>query len=75
MKSIEAPNRDVTKMPVIGKLITKSVCFDGYVMPSDKYDIVAVVENDTIYVTSKYYKPGVPLLIHKDLVETYTPTK
>jgi hypothetical protein len=73
--------KDVTKMPVIGKLTCTSMTWrdshgNDTVYPPETYDIVETIEDGgvTYYVTSKWYKEGrVPLIIHPDLVDQYIP--
>ena len=64
---------DVTKMPIIGKVITKPVGpFD-----SGEYDIVEIIETERgpIYVANMWYKEWkrIPQLIHSELVEEWIP--
>ena len=65
--------KDITKRPVIGTLTTKPLTFGDNIIPTASYDVVEIVANETIYVTNQWYKPGVPQIIHKDLVQEYIP--
>lgn len=64
---------DVTKMPIIGKVITKPV---GPFPPSE-YDIVEIINTNRgpIYVANMWYKEWkrIPQLIHGELVEEFIP--
>jgi hypothetical protein len=61
---------NVERMPIIGKVITKAIGpFD-----EGEYDVVEIIGDDRpIYVVNKWYKSGVPQLIHSDLVSEYIP--
>jgi hypothetical protein len=65
--------KDITKKPVIGTLTTKPLVCGDYIMPSASFEAVEIVAGGAIYVTNKWYKPGVPQIIHKDLVQEYIP--
>ena len=70
---------DVTRMPIIGKLLCKEFQWGEHKFPPVEYDIVEVKKDEdngrTYYITSKWYKEGrTPLVIDQDLVDTYTPT-
>ena len=63
---------DVTKMPIIGKAITKAMG----PFEEGTYDIVEIIEgpnNKPVYVTNFWYKEWkrIPQLIHSDLVKSY----
>lgn len=71
-RSLGYSGGDVTKMPIIGSVITKSIGpFDeGY------YDIVEVIQDPQgkeIYIANSWYKQEVPQLIHSDLVKQFNP--
>jgi hypothetical protein len=71
-KSLGYSGGDVTKMPIIGSVITKAIgpFEEGY------YDIVEVIQDPQgkeIYIANSWYKPGVPQLIHSDLVRQFNP--
>jgi hypothetical protein len=70
---IEYSGGDVTKMPVIGKVITKPI---GPFGPAE-YDIVEVIESrgHKIYVANFWYKEWkkIPQLIHSELVSEWIP--
>lgn len=68
---------DVTKMPVIGKITTAPFKWGEHVIPGDTDDVVEVLETEKgkIYVINKWNKPGVPQLVHEDMVEKYEPIK
>jgi len=65
---------DVTRMPIIGKVITYPIGpFD-----EGEYDIVEIIEDPSgkdIYVCNKWYKEHkrIPQIIHSDLVKEYIP--
>jgi len=63
---------DVTKMPIIGKVITKKI--DPF--ESGEYDIVEIIETEKgpIYVANMWYKGRIPQLIHSELVEEFIPS-
>ena len=64
---------DVTKMPIIGKVITKPVG----PFESGEYDIVEIIETEKgpIYVANMWYKEWkrIPQLIHSELVDNIMP--
>lgn len=76
LKKFEAltySGKDVTKMPVIGKVITKPFMdFD-----SAEYNVVEIIQDKDkdVYIADSWYKPGVPQLIHSDLVQEYIPNE
>lgn len=75
-ESIEYSGEDVTRMPVIGTVITKPIGpFD-----EAEYDVVEIIEDPNgkeIYVCNKWYKEykRIPQLIHSDLVKEYIPVQ
>ena len=62
----------VDSMPVIGKVITKPIG----PFEAGEYDIVEIIKDSRgdIYVANMWYKPGVPQLIHSELVQEFIPT-
>ena len=64
---------DVTKMPIIGKIITKPVG----PFESGEYNVVEIIKDDIdrdIYVVNQWYKEGrVPNIIHSEMVEEFIP--
>ncbi len=62
---------DVTKMPIIGRVITKPIG----TFEAGEYDIVEIIETEKgpIYVANMWYKEWkrIPQLIHSDLVEEF----
>ena len=70
---------DVTKMPVIGSLVTRKMTFktgdSEHVIPEDNYDVVEIVEDagKKYYIINKWHKEHkrIPLVIHEDLVKEY----
>lgn len=65
---------DVTRMPIIGKVITKAI---GPFEPAE-YDVVETIQDpkgNTIYVCNTWYKEWkrIPQLIHSELVSEYIP--
>jgi hypothetical protein len=75
MNGIRWKGKDITKEPIIGVLKTRELTLGDRTIPSETFNVTDIVEDGTIYVTDKWYKPGVPQIIHKDLVEEYTPHK
>lgn len=75
-ESIEYSGEDVTRMPVIGTVITKPIGpFD-----EAEYDVVEIIDDPDgkeIYVCNKWYKEykRIPQLIHSDLVKEYIPVQ
>jgi hypothetical protein len=65
---------DVTKMPIIGKAITRPIG----PFESGEYDIVEIIETEKgpIYVANMWYKEWkrIPQLIHSELVEEFIPS-
>jgi hypothetical protein len=66
---------DVTKMPIIGKIITKPVG----PFESGEYNVVEIIKDDVdrdIYVVNQWYKEGrVPNIIHSEMVEEFIPVE
>ena len=64
---------DVTKMPIIGKIITKPVG----PFESGEYNVVEIIKDNQdkdIYVVNQWYKEGrVPNIIHSEMVEEFIP--
>lgn len=71
-ESLTYSGKDVTKMPIIGKAISKPIShFD-----SAEYNVVEVIDDGNgkdIYVLDFWYKPGVPQLLHSDLTREFIP--
>lgn len=73
-EGLEYSGEDVTRMPVIGKVITKAIG----PFEEGAYDIVEIIEDPSgkeIYVCNRWYKEykRIPQLIHSDLVKEYIP--
>jgi len=65
---------DPTKAHIIGVLTTKPM--DARMkFPAQDYNVVEIIETDygTLYIVDSWYKPGVPQIIHEDMVEKYIP--
>lgn len=65
---------DVTRMPIIGRVITHAIG----PFEEASYDVVEIIEDPNgkdIYVCNKWYKDykRIPQLIHSDLVKEYIP--
>ena len=64
---------DVTKMPIIGKIVTKPIG----PFESGEYDIVEIIETEKgpIYVANMWYKEHkrIPQLIHSELAQEFIP--
>ena len=64
---------DVTKMPIIGKIITKPVG----PFESAEYNVVEIIKDNVdrdVYVVNQWYKEGrVPNIIHSEMVEEFIP--
>lgn len=67
--------KDVTKAPVIGVIHTKPMEFGGFKIPAGTDEIVEIsdTEKGKIYVTNKWRKPGIPYIVHEDMVDKYEP--
>lgn len=73
---LEYSGEDVTKMPIIGKIITYSIG----PFEEGEYDIVEIIDSPDgkdIYVTDKWYKEykRIPQIVHSDLVKEYIPVE
>ena len=73
-ENLEYSGEDVTRIPVIGTVITKEIG------PFDEasYDVVEIIElpdGKEVYVCNKWYKEykRIPQIIHSDLVKEYRP--
>jgi len=67
--------KDPTKAPIVGKIMTRRT---EYNMNGEKHmmkpEILEVVEKyDDYYIINKWYKPGVPQLVHDKMVSHYIP--
>lgn len=72
IKPLQYSGGDVTTMPIIGKVITKTI---GPFEMSE-YDVVEIIETDRgrIYVANQWYKENrTPQLIHSELVQEWIP--
>jgi hypothetical protein len=75
-ESLEYSGEDVTRMPVIGKVITHAIGpFD-----EGEYEVVEIIEDPEgkdIYVCNKWYKEykRIPQIIHQNLVKEYIPVE
>lgn len=71
VESLSYSGNDVTKMPIIGKVITKPI--GPY--PGAEYDVVEIIKdnNQDVYVCNFWYKEWkrIPQLIHSELVERF----
>lgn len=72
VESLSYSGGDVTKMPIIGRAITRPI--GGF--PSAEYDIVEIIEDNNgqeVYVCNFWYKEWkkIPQLIHSELVERF----
>lgn len=64
----------VDSMPIIGKAITKPIG----PFEAGEYDIVEIIQDPRgrdIYIANRWYKPGVPQLIHSELVQEFIPVE
>jgi hypothetical protein len=72
-KPLSYSGGDVTKMSIIGKIITKPVG----PFESGEYNVVEIIKDDVdrdIYVVNQWYKEGrVPNIIHSEMVEEFIP--
>ena len=48
---------------------------NGESMEPEILPIVEIIEDGDIYVTNRFYKPGKPLIVHKDMVSHFIPTE
>ena len=71
-RGIPWSGKDPTKQPIIGKIMTRRIPFgDDRIMKSE---ILKVVEKyDDYYIINKWYKPGVPQIVHDRMVYHYIP--
>jgi len=69
--------RDITKERPIGLAYTHPLHMkwngEEITMPGEVFSVVEVVNHggEKIYVTNKWYKPGVPQILHERLVLRY----
>ena len=73
-EGLEYSGRDITKLPVIGKVITHPIGPYG----EGEENVVEIIKGNNgedIYVTDKWYKEykRIPLIIHSKLVKEYIP--
>ena len=73
-KGIEWSGKDPTKLPIIGKIITKDNIF-GDKVPKEEYNVVEITPDNKIFILDKWYKPGVPQLIHIQMIDEYIPNE
>jgi hypothetical protein len=66
--------KDVTKAPIIGKILTRRYDLGGgIVMEPEIIPVVEIVEDGDIYVTNRWYKQRAPLIVHKEMVNHFIP--
>ena len=63
--------KDPTKAPVIGKLLTRRMDLGDYKMEPEILQVVEI--HGDYYIINQWYKPGVPQVIHNDIVNYYIP--
>ena len=73
-ESLTYSGGDVTKMPIIGRVITKPIG----PFEEAEYDVVEIIKDpkgNDVYVCNFWYKDykKIPQLIHSELVSSYTP--
>lgn len=73
-ENLSYSGEDVTRMPVIGRVITKAIG----PFEEASYDVVEIIEapdGKEVYVCNKWYKDykRIPQIIHSDLVKSYIP--
>jgi len=70
---------DVEHAPIIGTLTTielkANISQSVMVWPSEECKVVEIINTDSgkIYITNKWYKKGVPAIVHEKMVETFKP--
>jgi len=73
VENLEYSGEDVTRMPIIGKVITRAIG----PFEEAEYDVVEIINSQgkDIYVCNRWYKEyrRIPQLIHSDLVKDYIP--
>jgi hypothetical protein len=57
------------KSPVIGKIITKPMEFAGTKFGPAEYEVIE--KSGDIYICNQWYKPGVPQVVHQEMVDQY----
>ena len=68
-ESLTYSGKDVTKMPIIGRILTKKIGpFEECI-----YNVVEIINNGEVYVCNFWYKPNTPQLIHSSIVEKFEP--
>lgn len=74
---IEWSGVDVTKAPIIGKIVTSPMEFGDLKYPPAEYNVVEILGDgdNKIYVTSQWYKSGVPQLVHSKMVDQFIPAE
>jgi hypothetical protein len=75
-ENLRYSGKDVSKMPIIGKVVTKPMTRSMGNFPPTEYDIVEIIkgrDDKDIYVANFWYKPGIPQLIHSELVDKWIP--
>lgn len=75
-ENTEFSGGDVTRMPIIGKVITYAIG----PFEEGSYDVVEIIEDPAgkeVYVCNTWYKEykRIPQLIHSDLVKEYIPVE
>lgn len=60
---------------LIGKVKTKAMDLGPWKMPAEEIPVVEIVEakDKKYYISNRWYKSRIPLVIHEDLVEKYEP--
>ncbi len=62
--------KNIENLPVICKIVTKPLRFNKSTFPSEILEVVEITEESVLYITNKWFKPGIPQIIHKDHVES-----
>jgi len=69
---------NVTKMPVIGTITTLPMEFGDFKIAAGTEEVVEIIDapnGKKCYVCNRWNKPGIPQLVHEDMVEKYEPKK
>lgn len=73
IKGIGWSGIDVESAPIIGKIITLPLDLGKWQIPSETLNVVEITEDGDIFITDKWYKRGVPQIVHAKMVEKFIP--
>jgi len=65
--------KDPTRSPIIGKILTRRINLGDRIMEPEILPVVEI-SND-VYIINRWYKPGVPQIVHSNMVNHFIPSE